>query len=160
MRFRNLYIYLAFSSAVLCACGPSKEERARQERAEQERIEALAKQKADSILRVEQEKREEQERIERLEKEATEREAREKQEAVRPSGNSLRDREMRFYYDQGYDFGSHPTFSGMNDEWMCKAFLYVVSQHDMSHADNETLLRSFMSGVAQGRKELKDLQTY
>lgn len=81
-------------------------------------------------------------------------------ESVRPSGNSLRDREMRYYYDQGYDFGSHSTFSRMDDEWMHNAFLLVVSYHDMSHAGNETLLKSFMAGVAQGRKELRDLQTY
>lgn len=81
-------------------------------------------------------------------------------ESVCPSGNSLRDREMRYYYDQGYDFGSHSTFSRMDDEWMHNAFLLVVSYHDMSHAGNETLLKSFMAGVAQGRKELRDLQTY
>ena len=94
----------------------------------------------------------------RQEQERKEQEAKAQLESVRPSGNSLREREMRFYYDQGYDFGSHHTFSKMDDDWMHKAFLYVTSQHDMSHAGNKILERSFMAGVAQGRAELRDLQ--
>lgn len=79
-------------------------------------------------------------------------------ESVRPSGNSLKEREMRYYFRQGYDVGSHSIYSKMDDEWMYKAFMLIVSQHDLSHADNKTLLRSFMAGVAQGRAELKELQ--
>ena len=41
---------------------------------------------------------------------------------------------------------------------MHKAFLYAVSQHNMSHAGNKNLENSFMAGVAKGRAELKDLQ--
>ncbi len=113
-------------------------------------IEARAQREAEERMRHEAEERA------RVEQENR----RMRTESVRPSGNSLRDREMRYYYDQGYDFGSHSTFSRMDDEWMHNAFLLVVSYHDMSHAGNETLLKSFMAGVVQGRKELKDLQTY
>lgn len=124
-----------------------------------EKQQKLEQQRLDSIVnaKVEKAKAELEEKV-RQEQEAKEREAKAAMEAVRPSGNSLREREMRFYYDQGYDFGSHPSFSKMDDAWMRKAFLYVVSQHDMSHAGNQNLLNSFMAGVAQGRAELKDLQ--
>lgn len=136
---------------MLCGCTNS----AKQQEMEQRRLDSIVN------ARIEKEKaelrREAEEKV-RQEQEAKEREAKAAMEAVRPSGNSLREREMRFYYDQGYDFGSHPSFSKMDDEWMRKAFLYVVSQHDMSHAGNQTLLNSFMAGVAQGRSELKDLQ--
>ena len=132
---------------ILVSCGPSKEERTKQAQEEKARIEALAQQKADSLVRVmEQEQiRQEQEQQKRI-------------ESAYPSGNSLKEREMRYYYAQGYDFGSHSTFSKADDEWMRKAFLYVVSQHEMSHAGNQTLFKSFMAGVAQGRAELNDLQ--
>ena len=113
-------------------------------------IEARAQCEAEERLRSEEKERA------RIEQENE----RLRMETVRPSGNSLRDREMRYYYDQGYDFGSHNTFSKMDDEWMRKAFLLVVSYHDSSHAGNETLFKSFMAGVVQGRKELKELQTY
>lgn len=95
--------------------------------------------------KAEIEARAQREAEERMRHEAKERARRVEQEnrkvhmeSVRPSGNSLRDREMRYYYDQGYDFGSHSTFSRMDDEWMHNAFLLVVSYHDMSHAGNET----------------------
>ena len=94
----------------------------------------------------------------RQEQERKEQEAKAQLESVRPSGNSLREREMRYYYDQGYNFGSHQSYTKMDDEWMHKAFLYAVSQHNMSHAGHKNLENSFMAGVQQGRKELKDLQ--
>ena len=107
-------------------------------------IEAKAKQEAEAKAKqeLEQQEREEQARM----------------ESVRPSGNSLKEREMRYYYDQGYNFGSHQSYTKMDDEWMHKAFLYAVSQHNMSHAGNKNLENSFMAGVAKGRAELKDLQ--
>ena len=107
---------------------------------------------------IEAKAREEVEAKLKQEQEAHEREAQAQLESVRPSGNSLREREMRFYFDAGYDFGTHPTYSKMDDEWMHTAFLLVVSHHDMSHANNANLERSFMAGVAKGRAELKDLQ--
>lgn len=126
---------------------------------DKERIDSLINAKVQaSKAEIEERARKEAEERVRLEQEIKEREVRERLESVRPSGNSLKEREMRYYYDQGYDFGSHPVFSTMDDEWMRKAFLYVVSQHNMSHAGNQTLQNSFMAGVAQGRVEFKDLQ--
>lgn len=145
----------------LCACNTSSKQQQEQEQQEQEqrRLDSIVNARVDSAkAEVEAAARREAEEQVRREQEAKEREAEAAREAVRPSGNSLREREMRFYYDQGYDFGSHPSFSKMDDEWMRKAFLYVVSQHNMSHAGNETLLKSFMAGVAQGRAEYKELQ--
>lgn len=79
MKIQNLPIYMTITAITVCSCGPSKEEKARQDKAEQEKIEALAKQKADSIVRIEQEKqriedekRAEQERQAQLEQEQTE----------------------------------------------------------------------------------------
>lgn len=60
----------------VCSCGPSKEEKAKQAKEEQERIEALAKQKADSIAqaaeeerRVEEEQRAQEEALAKQEEE-------------------------------------------------------------------------------------------
>lgn len=154
MKLKNICLYAILTTVAICSCGPSAREKAEQEKAEQARIDSLVNAKVNAA-KAEMEDKAQREEEERMRKEQ---EAKAALEAVRPSGSSLREREMRFYYDQGYDFGSHPSFSKMDDAWMRKAFLYVVSQHDMSHAGNQTLLNSFMAGVAQGRAELKDLQ--
>ena len=127
--------------------------------ANEAKIDSLVNAKvAEKTEAIEAKAREEAEEKVKQEQEAREREAQAQLESVRPSGNSLREREMRFYFDAGYDFGTHPTYSKMDDEKMHTAFLLVVSHHDMSHANNANLERSFMAGVAKGRAELKDLQ--
>ena len=145
---------LAFSlSLFVASCQQSSNS------ANEAKIDSLVNAKvAEKTEAIEAKAREEAEEKLRQEQEAREREAQAQLESVRPSGNSLREREMRFYFDAGYDFGTHPTYSKMDDEKMHTAFLLVVSHHDMSHANNANLERSFMAGVAKGRAELKDLQ--
>lgn len=126
-------------------------------------IKEEAQREAEERVRKEEATKQNEAKSEGKEKERTEQTsedagARQQKEYARPSGGTLKDREMRYYYDQGYDFGSHNVFSKMDDEFMRNAFMVVVTQHDMSHANNQMLFNSFMAGVKQGRKERKELE--
>lgn len=67
---------------ILVSCGPSKEERTKQAQEEKKKNEALAKQKADSIAKVEQEERQHGEELARQEQQRIEEEERAAAEAA------------------------------------------------------------------------------